>query len=72
MFDKKIVIKVNGMSCEHCAKAVTAGLKKIDGVKSVKVSLKDNKVTINHKKDLDISLVENTINDLGYKYIGVI
>ena len=71
MFDKKLVIKVNGMRCEHCAKTVTDGLKKIDGVKSIKVNLKDNKVTINHKKDLDISLIENTINDLGYKYIGV-
>ena len=71
MFDKKLVIKVSGMSCEHCAKAVTDGLKKIDGVKSIKVDLKSNKVSISHKKDLNISLIEKTINDLGYKYIGV-
>lgn len=71
MFSKKIVIKVDGMNCEHCAQTVINGLKEIKSIKSVKVSLKNKKVTIRHKNILNISDIENKINSLGYKYIGV-
>ena len=33
------IIKVGGMSCEHCVKAVTGAVGSIAGVDSVKVSL---------------------------------
>ena len=72
MLGKKLVIKVSGMSCEHCAATITAGLKEIKNVKGVKVKLKDKKVIIiKHKKDLNISEIEKKVNDLGYKFIGV-
>ena len=64
MLGKKLVIKVSGMSCEHCAATITNGLKEIKNVKGVKVKLK-------HKKDLNISEIEKKVNDLGYKFIGV-
>ena len=71
MLGKKLVIKVIGMSCEHCAATITDGLKEIKNVKGVKVKLKDKKVIIKHKKDLNISEIEKKVNDLGYKFIGV-
>ena len=33
------IIKVGGMSCEHCVKAVTNAVRSVAGVESVKVSL---------------------------------
>lgn len=71
MFNKKVVVKIGGMSCEHCAKAVHDGLMNVDGVKSVKVSLKDNKATISHKKVININDIKKIIEDLDYKFIGV-
>jgi len=36
----KVTLKVSGMSCEHCVKAVTNALAAIPGVKDIAVSLK--------------------------------
>ena len=33
------VIKVKGMSCNHCVMAVTKALNEVDGVRDVKVDL---------------------------------
>jgi copper ion binding protein len=37
---EKKTLKVEGMSCEHCVKAVTKALSQLSGVKKVKVDLK--------------------------------
>ena len=37
----EIVLKVEGMSCEHCVKAVTDAVTGIPGTADVKVSLKN-------------------------------
>lgn len=72
MFNKKIIIKINGMSCSHCAKRVEDALKEIDNIKKVKVNLDDNTAIISYKDEIDLDLVKNKINDLDYEYIGVV
>ena len=62
-------IQVEGMSCIHCAKKVEKALKEIKQVKSVKVVLDEKKVEIILKEDIDNKILENTIEDLGYKVI---
>lgn len=62
-------IKVEGMSCMHCAKKVETALKEIKQVKSVKVILEEKIVEITLKEDIDIKILENTIEDLGYQVI---
>jgi copper chaperone len=37
---EKAVLKVGGMSCEHCVKAVTGALGGLAGVKNIDVNLK--------------------------------
>jgi copper chaperone len=37
---EKAVLKVGGMSCEHCVKAVTDALGGLAGVKNIDVNLK--------------------------------
>jgi len=73
MFNKKIktIIKVEGMSCNHCADKVTKALEGLDDIKKVKVNLKNNSVTILSDKELNLKVVEDTINSLEYKYEGV-
>ena len=43
---EKIVLKVGGMSCEHCVKAVTDALTGIDGTAEVKVDLKSGTASL--------------------------
>lgn len=73
MFNKKIktTIKVGGMSCNHCADKVTKALESLDDIRKVKVNLKNNSVTILSDKELNIKVVESTINSLEYKYEGL-
>ena len=73
MFNKNIktIIKVEGMSCNHCADKVTKALESLDDIRKVKVNLKNNSVTILSDKELNIKVVESTINSLGYKYEGL-
>jgi len=43
-----LTLDVSGMSCEHCVKAVKTALSALSGVKDIKVSLKDGKVSFSH------------------------
>ena len=45
---EKITLKVTGMSCEHCVKAVTDALTGIAGVTDVTVSLKKGTASFSH------------------------
>ena len=70
MFSKKMVIKIEGMKCEHCANSVKNALEKIDNVKSVKVNLESNEAVISYNKNIDINIVKEKINELGYNFIN--
>lgn len=71
MLSKKIVIKVNGIKTLKDASNIRNSINKIEGIKSVKVSLKNKKITLTHNKILNILDIKKTIDELGYKYIGV-
>lgn len=44
-------LKVTGMSCGHCVKAVEGALKAIPGVQEVKVDLQSGKATVEGSAD---------------------
>jgi len=44
---EKTVLKVDGMSCEHCVKAVTNAVSGISGTQDVSVDLKNGTVSFN-------------------------
>ncbi len=73
MFNKKIktIIKVEGMSCNHCANKLITSLEELEEVSKVKVDLKSKEVTILSKEALDLERVKEKINALDYKYMGV-
>lgn len=62
--------KVDGMHCEHCKNSVIMLLKKIDGVKSVKVDLKNGIVYI--EGNIEEANIEESISSLGFVYKGKI
>ena len=43
-------VKVKGMSCQHCAKAVNKALSEIEGVADVKVDLSKGEVSLRRGK----------------------
>ena len=63
---EKIVLKVEGMSCEHCKMSVEKGLAAI-GVKA-EVNLEAHTVTIEHDaKKVSEKQIITEIEDLGYE-----
>ena len=73
MFSKKIktIVKIEGMSCEHCANKVKNALMNIDDVKGVKVNLSKKEAIISSNNKLDKDLIKKLIEDLDYKFIDI-
>lgn len=44
--EKEIALTVEGMNCEHCAKAIEREVGRIDGVSKVLVSLRDKEAEV--------------------------
>lgn len=65
----KKIIQINGMKCEHCTSRVEEALKKVPNVKSVKVNLAKKEAIING--DVDNSILEETIKNVGYEVVSI-
>jgi copper chaperone len=64
----KTTLKIEGMSCGHCAMSVSQALKGIEGVKEANVSLEKQEVEIEFKKaKIDDGFLIATIEKAGYK-----
>lgn len=63
------IIKVEGMSCEHCVKRITNAVNEIDGAKCLNVSLEDNTVEVNVTNEDTLKQVEEAIVDVGYDVV---
>ena len=63
-------IDISGMSCNNCVKHVTEALEELEGVKNVKVSLKDKNAIIEVDNVADENLT-NAIEEVGYEVTGI-
>jgi len=61
------VYAVHGMSCGHCAAAVTRELSAIDGVAGVHVDLESKKVTVGSARPLSEEEVREAVDEAGYE-----
>jgi copper chaperone len=61
------MVKIKGMSCDHCVMAVTRALNEIDGIKDVKVDLAKGKATYNEATPVDLDVVKAQIAKAGYE-----
>ncbi|WP_108671709.1 copper chaperone CopZ [Peribacillus acanthi] len=64
---EKALLSVQGMSCGHCVKAIEGSVGKIDGVKTVEVSLSEAKVNVEYDSSVvTLETIKETIDDQGY------
>ena len=61
------VIKVPTIVCNSCVSTITKALKKVDGVKSTKVNLKEKTATVSYvSAKISLSKIEKAIANAGY------
>lgn len=64
------ILKVEGMSCQHCVKAVTGAVREVDGVSNVSVDLEAKTVTVDHDPDkAPVDKIKFEIEDQGYDVV---
>ncbi len=63
------LLKVKGMSCQHCVMSVTKALGQLDGVKNVQVDLAKGEVRFDNTKAIAQNRIEKAISDAGYEVI---
>ncbi len=60
-------IRIKGMSCQHCVKAVTKTLSEIDGIKDVQVDLAKGEATFDEVQPIDQEVLRERIKKAGYE-----
>jgi copper chaperone len=62
-----IVLKIKGMSCQHCVMSIAKSLNGLKGVKDVKVSLEKGSAEVNYEDALvTLSQMKEAVADAGY------
>lgn len=70
--EMKKTVFIEGMSCGHCSARVEKALNELDGVRSTKVNLDENKADIRFDKEVQDDIIKNTIEDAGYKVTDIV
>jgi len=64
---EKTTLKVSGMSCGHCVKAVEGSVGELKGVSAVNVHLEEGLVDVAYNdKEVSLATIKETIDDQGY------
>jgi copper chaperone len=61
---------VDGMTCDHCVRAVTTEVKGVPGVVEVEVDLDRGQVTVTSEDGLDDAAVRAAVESAGYEVRG--
>lgn len=67
----KLIVNVDGMSCEHCKAAVEKALKALSGVENALVSLKDKNAEVDYFGSLEEDRIKEAIVEAGYDFKGI-
>ncbi|MDQ2756671.1 MAG: heavy-metal-associated domain-containing protein [Actinomycetota bacterium] len=60
---------VNGMTCDHCVRAVTQEVSEIDAVQAVRVDLTSGRLTVDSTLPLDEDTVAAAVDEAGYALV---
>jgi copper chaperone len=64
----KIQLSVNGMSCNHCVRAIEQAVGEIDGTKEIKVELEKKEVSVSFDdKKVNLEQIIDAIQEEGYE-----
>ena len=64
-------VRIEGMACEHCAKAVTKAISALSGVTEVAVDLAKKGATVKSSAALDYEAVKKAVNDAEFDFIDM-
>ncbi|PIV23810.1 MAG: mercury transporter [Deltaproteobacteria bacterium CG_4_8_14_3_um_filter_45_9] len=63
------ILKVKGMSCQHCVMSVTKALNQLEGIQNIQVDLQKGEVRFDNTKALALNRIEKAIEEAGYEVI---
>lgn len=63
------ILRVEGMSCSHCVRAVTSALEELPGVESAQVSLEEKTATVSHSGEVGLDQMKSAIEEAGYEVL---
>ena len=67
---KKIKLKINGMSCQHCVKTVTDALTEVVGVQRAKVNLRKGEAVVRFDETRTATTVlKSAITEAGFEVL---
>lgn len=61
---------VDNMNCEHCVKAITKAINKVDPTAKVTIDLTKKEVTI-EEGSISQEAAIKAVDDAGYQYVGI-
>ncbi|GAB3706427.1 heavy-metal-associated domain-containing protein [Mariniluteicoccus flavus] len=56
---------IQGMTCEHCAKAITSEVSDIDGVNDVDVRLEGGRMTVTSDGPVSLDKITEAVEEAG-------
>ena len=69
---KKVLLKIDGMTCSACSSGLEKFLNKQEGIKQAQVNLVMNNASIEYdEKILDISKIEKFVEKAGFESLGI-
>ena len=70
--EKKVVLKIAGITCAMCVKTIENALNKLDGVTRVNVNLGAEKAHITYNPGMaTVAEMKKAIEEAGYQYLGI-
>jgi copper chaperone len=64
------ILKVKGMSCQHCVMSVTKALTQLEGIENVKVDLQRGEVRFDNREGVVSDRISKAIEEAGYEVIS--
>ena len=64
-------VKIEGMMCEHCERAVSEAIGAVAGVESVKADAKAGTAAVTMKPDTDEEALKAAVTKAGYVFLGI-
>ena len=64
------MVKVKGMSCQHCVMSVKKALGQLEGIQNVNVDLQKAEVSFDNSKGVVQERIAKAIKDAGFEVIS--
>ncbi len=60
-------VKIKGMSCQHCVKAVTKALGEIEGVSDIRVDLASGEASFEESRPVSLEIIAEKVKKAGFE-----